>query len=232
MPQPEEIRNRFNEIIGEPPRWIIRGGLAAVLIVWFMVIAFSMNLPVPDGVNSPVKIVPDVHPGFIINHVDSAVMTAARVSNHTPVHKAQELFIMNGRGKQVITSPKTGYISFEQYNSPGHVFRKGDTIATVIDPQPTFYGYTQLSTDQGKTVRKGDEVNISLLGYPEAEYGYLTGTVNEVLDKENGEKCYIQIKIPGKLTTTFNKKIPVNAVIIGRSHFVFKGKSIFHHLNI
>lgn len=232
MPQlVHEIRNRFNDIIGEPPGWIIQGGATVILIVWLMVIGISIKLPVSEVASSSIEIIPDVHTMVIINTVDSAFITFSKVSNHDRVNKGEVLFNLKSKKNQVMRSPKSGYISFERYHSSEQILMKGDTIATITEPQSVFYGYTKLSKEQGKSIHKGDEVNISILGYPATEYGYLVGTVNEVLDKEYGQKCYIQIKIPGKLITTFNKAISVNAIITGRSNFVLQGNNIFRHLN-
>jgi len=231
MPQPtQEVRNRFNDIIGEPPRWIIQGGIAAILIVWLMLIVFCVNMPVPEAASSVIYIIPDPNRAVITSTIDSAIIKHRNVNNRDHVDKQQQLFTIEGKSTKVLSSPKEGYISFQNYNNPGQWLSKGDTIATIIQLQSILYGYTSINTEQGKAISKGDQVNISVYGYSPSEYGYLPGTVKEILDKD-GRTCEIQITIPGKLVTTFHKTIPLSPIIIGKSSFVFKGKSIFQHLN-
>ncbi|MDN5286015.1 MAG: hypothetical protein JWR38_2289 [Mucilaginibacter sp.] len=232
MPQLTEqpYSNQFNDIIGEPPGWIIRGGVLAVLLVWLVVFLISIALPVPEAAQSAIRIIPDTQAGLIINQEDSVRISLARISNHVRVKKGEDLFVLEGKNRRVIRSPKDGWVLFEQYNSPDSYLKKGDTIATIINPPAYYYGYTQIGADQGKSICKGDNVNISLFGYPPMEYGYIKGTVYEVLLKESGRVCYVQVRIPGSLVTTFHKNIPFNTVMTGQSNFIFKGKSIFQHL--
>jgi HlyD family secretion protein len=108
-----------------------------------------------------------------------------------------------------LISPIDGNITFAGYWSENQNVTAGETVFTVI-PQnkTTFIGKAQLPVARSGKVKKGQQVNIHFLNYPDNEFGMVRGVVSNISLVPVKEHYAVEIALPNGLTTTYKKNLP------------------------
>jgi hypothetical protein len=225
MTEGSNVQSQFNDVIGTPPKWILYGGLSAIVLVWLMLIVIIIGVDKSEFATAGISIIPDDHLALIKCPYDSAYIENAWIGNGKTINEGASLLtIRKGASPHTLKSPKAGVVNFLHYITPGTALNKGDTIAYIVKADKNIYGYSMIDVEKGKSIAIGDLVNISINGCPPSDYGFFKGVVNEILLLDNGRTYGVQIRIESISKTSFNKSIPLRAVYNGKAYFLFKRK--------
>lgn len=125
----------------------------------------------------------------------------------------------------VLKSEIKGKVSFFNYWNNNQTVNQGDLVFTIVPSEDSPY-IAKLKTpiqNSGK-IKIGQNVNIKLQNYPEAEFGMLRGKVENIslVPNNNDEKFYylINVKLPKKLITSYNKTIKFKGEMLGTAEIV------------
>ncbi|SFN91828.1 Multidrug resistance efflux pump [Bizionia echini] len=130
--------------------------------------------------------------------------------------------IHNWEQKYVLKSNIKGKVSFLHFWNANQNVSTGDLVFTIIPTQNLSY-IAKLKTpmqNSGK-LKVGQQVNISVQNYPETEFGFLSGSINQISIIPDNEGFYlIDVKLPNKLITSYNKEIEFKQEMIGKAEII------------
>lgn len=117
--------------------------------------------------------------------------------------------IKNWEMKYVLSSQLNGKVSFLNFWSKNQNVNQGDLVFTIIpNENSSFIAKLKTPAQNLGKVKIGQKVNINLQNYPDYEFGVLKGKVNNISETSDPEGFYIiDVLLPNKLITTYNKEI-------------------------
>ncbi|WP_223033653.1 HlyD family secretion protein [Hanstruepera marina] len=122
----------------------------------------------------------------------------------------------------VLQSEIQGKVSFLNYWSINQTVNQGDLVFTIIPSDNEFY-VAKLKTpvqNSGK-IKVGQQVNIKLENYPDTEFGVLNGRVKNIsLIADSEGFYYIDVELPQKLVTSYNKEIDFKQEMKGSAEII------------
>ena len=108
-----------------------------------------------------------------------------------------------------LISPIDGEITFAGYWSENQNVAVGETIFSIIPTQKTdLLGKAQLPVARSGKVKKGQQVNIHFLNYPDNEFGMVRGIVSNISLVPVNNYYVLEISFPNGLQTTYKKDLP------------------------
>lgn len=120
-----------------------------------------------------------------------------------------KMSIKDWEQKYLFKSNIEGTVSFMKVWNENQTINIGDFVFTIVPKNHSSYICKVKAPilNSGK-VKIGQDVNIRLSGYPDNEYGVLRGTVMNISLVPNNEGFYlIDVQLPNKLVTTYNKEL-------------------------
>ena len=125
--------------------------------------------------------------------------------------------------RYVIRSPIGGAVTLTNFWSKNQQVNAGDIIATVIPEEETeIIGRAMVPVSGVGKVSVGQDVNISLSGYPYMEYGKISGKVRSIspVPDENGYCAYIEL--PEGMVSKYNKYLKYIPEMSGSAEIITK----------
>lgn len=121
-----------------------------------------------------------------------------------------------------LTSSINGKVSFLSFWNKNQTVNTGDLIFTIIPNKGnSFIGKIEAPAANSGKIKKGQKVQIKLLNYPSDEFGELNGRVKSISLTPDEEGNYlINVELPQKLITTYNKTIPFRQEMKGAADIV------------
>ncbi|MEK6153677.1 HlyD family efflux transporter periplasmic adaptor subunit [Flavobacteriaceae bacterium 3-367] len=117
--------------------------------------------------------------------------------------------IKNWELKYVLVSSIAGRVSFLSFRNENQTVNQGDLVFTIVPKgNSAFLGKIKAPARNSGKIKTGQAVNIRLANYPYTEFGMLEGSVQSIsLVPDNEGNYLIDVKLPEKLITTYNKEI-------------------------
>jgi len=134
-----------------------------------------------------------------------------------------------------LRAPIDGKITFSKYWIENQNVSAGEEVFTVVpDSVYNVIGKAMLPITRSGKVKIGQKVNIRLENFPENEYGILRGSVANIslVPVQTGETIYytVEISLPDKLVTTYNKELPYLPNMQGQADIVTDNISLLERL--
>ncbi len=110
----------------------------------------------------------------------------------------------------VLKSDMEGRVSFLNYRNENQTVNAGDVVFIIIPIEESSYiaRIKAPSQNSGK-IKVGQTANIRLENFPDNEFGTLKGKVKHISLLPDKDGLYlIDVELPEKLITTYNKEIP------------------------
>lgn len=114
----------------------------------------------------------------------------------------------------VLVAPIKGQIVFTNYWFKNQNVSTGETIFTIVPQQEgIIIGKAQMPIIRSGKVKVGQKANIRFSNFPDNEYGMVRGIVKNISlvpvnDTQGNEYYSVEIELPEKLKTTYNKRLP------------------------
>jgi multidrug resistance efflux pump len=124
--------------------------------------------------------------------------------------------------RYILTSKMDGKVSFLNYWSENQTVSQGDLVFTIIPKEnSSFIAKLKTPAQNLGKVRVGQTVNIKLQNYPDYEFGVLKGIINNISEISNKDGFYtIDVSLPDKLITSYNKKIVFRQEMRGAAEII------------
>lgn len=136
--------------------------------------------------------------------------------------------------KFVLQSDISGTVSFLDYWAEYQTVNKNDLIFTITpDKNSEFIAKLKTPVRNSGKIKVGQRVILTLLNYPEAEFGSLTGNVKSISSIPDDSGFYlINVSLPEKLITSYNQEIEFKQEMRGNAEIITEDlrliEKIFH----
>lgn len=140
--------------------------------------------------------------------------------------------LKNWESKYVLKSNIDGRVSYLNYWTKNQTVTKGDLVLTIIPLEKSNYlAKIKAPTKNSGKIKIGQTVNIKLENFPDNEFGMLMGVVKHISLLPNKDGFYlIDVDLPKKLITTYNKEIPFKQEMIGTAHIITEDLRLIERL--
>lgn len=136
--------------------------------------------------------------------------------------KLTELAFSEWQKRHVLISTVSGQVNYLNFFTRNQYIEQGEKLISVIPDykKDDYFGIAQMPLLNSGKVKKGQSVNIKLLGFPENEYGVLLATVNEISDVPDENFYLVKLNLNKGLQTSFNKEITFKQNINGNAEII------------
>lgn len=102
-----------------------------------------------------------------------------------------------------------GTVNFHDFWAEHQSVNKGNLVFSIIPKKHSeFIGRLEAPAYNSSKIKIGQNVNLSIMEYPEIEFGYLIGKVKSISLVPNNDGNYlIKVELPNNLITTYNTEI-------------------------
>jgi len=122
----------------------------------------------------------------------------------------------------LLVSPINGTVNLMGIWSNNQNVKSGETIFTIQPKVQTAPIGKALMPVQGSgKVKIGQRANVRLNNFPDQEFGFLEGVVQNISGTPNSDGKYVvEIRFPKGLTTNYNKKLPITRQMEGSAEII------------
>lgn len=122
----------------------------------------------------------------------------------------------------VLKSSIDGEVSFMSFWNENQTVNQGDLVFTIVSKgSNSFIGKIKAPIRNSGKIKIGQTVNIRLSNYPYIEFGILEGTIKSISLVPDIEGYYlIDVALPDKLITTYNKDIEFKQEMRGTAEII------------
>jgi len=124
--------------------------------------------------------------------------------------------------RYVLQSNINGKVSFLNYWNTNQTVNQGDLVFTIIPSEnSSFIAKLKTPAQNSGKIKIGQQVNIKLENYPDAEFGVLNGKVKTISLIPNQDGLYlIDVELPKKLITSYNKELDFKQEMRGTAEII------------
>lgn len=122
----------------------------------------------------------------------------------------------------LMVSPIHGVVNLMGFWSNNQNVQSGETIFTIQpNLQTNPIGKALMPVQGSGKVKVGQRVNVRLNNFPDQEFGYLEGIVQNISSLPNADGQYVvEIRFPNGLTTNYSKKLPIARQMEGTAEII------------
>jgi len=230
MPEPNfELRSlEVREILGRTPPWILRWGIAVILIILLGLVILSTIMAYPDVTQGQIKISTLNPPARIYTKVPATV-DDIYVNNNERVAKG-DIMISFKEGVESIKAPISGLVNFMRPVLNNQQIMADELLFSIIRKKELFVGACEFSISKGGKVKEGQEVFIRLTDYPYAEFGEVLGQVEYVAAAKQTANYQVSVSLMNGLVTNSGHKINFNPGLSGQAIVIQKDRTLFDRI--
>lgn len=173
-----------------------------------------------------------------ISQIREAISTARMTSKGTEINRVkEEMTLLKGviqsfnqlkkaikdwERLYVLKSNINGNVSFLNYWNVNQTVNQGDLVFTIIPSEnSSFVAKLRTPSQNSGKIKVGQKVNIKLENYPDTEFGILNGTVKNIsLIPDSEGLYYVDVELPKKLITSYNKEIDFKQEMRGTAEII------------
>jgi multidrug resistance efflux pump len=173
-----------------------------------------------------------------VSQIREAISTAKKTSRGTEINRTREDIVLlknliqsfnqlkksikDWELRYVLQSKINGKVSFLNYWNKNQTVNQGDLVFTIIPTENlSFIAKLKAPVQNSGKIKIGQSVNIKLQNYPETEFGMFRGTILSISLVPNNDGFYlIDVSLPNKLITSYNKEIAFKQEMRGTAEII------------
>ena len=140
-----------------------------------------------------------------------------------------ELWVEIGKWEltYLFVSPAEGILSYHNLWQENQELKAGDKAFSIVAAQTgNIIGKIKLPASGHGKVGEGQRVNISITGYPQMEYGYLTGKITSVSLLADENMYIASVELPQNLVTSYKKTLAFTGELTGVAEIMTNERSL------
>ncbi|HXJ99163.1 MAG TPA: HlyD family efflux transporter periplasmic adaptor subunit [Gelidibacter sp.] len=173
-----------------------------------------------------------------ISQIREGISNARTISKGTEINRVKEEMVLlknviqsfnqlkkaikDWEQQYVLQTNIDGTVAFLNYYNINQTVTSGDLIFTIIPAESSsFIAKLKTPAQNSGKIKIGQRVNIKLENYPDAEFGVIQGIITNVSLLPNKDGLYfIDVKLPLKLITSYNKEIEFKQEMRGSAEII------------
>ncbi|MDX1672014.1 MAG: HlyD family efflux transporter periplasmic adaptor subunit, partial [Balneolaceae bacterium] len=214
------------EIIGRPPHWLIRGGIAAFLGMLLLLFAAANTIEYPEVIETKIKLKMEGTPATVISEVEG-ILISLNVENGSHVRTGQVLAEMSS-GKDLetlkeITAPRSGTLFYvgiieEEQRITGH-----RELFYIRPENASYYGEITIPESSFGKIEEGQTVLVHFNGYPSQEYGSVKARIDYFPKVMTGEGVFTaKANFSNGLATNYGHQLTPIEGMTGQAEIITK----------
>ncbi|HMG83615.1 MAG TPA: hypothetical protein VK559_11315 [Ferruginibacter sp.] len=222
--------NEVKDILGTPPKWILRWGNLLLLLIMVIIITGTIFVRHPETIEGSIEIVP-VKKMLNVSVPVGATIDTVLVKDGALVDQGDSL-LKYSRANNVysLVAPAMGRISIEQLLYKGALIGR-DSLVINIDPSGQEYIVKGIFPGRSITkIYPGQSIGIDLDNYPKEDFGSLTATVITKPVPDSLGNALILIKLNNNNTTNYDKTLPISTLARGTGYTVISNRRLIRWL--
>jgi multidrug efflux pump subunit AcrA (membrane-fusion protein) len=218
----------IDDVIGEPPHWLIRWGISIFLSILLLVFGLSYFIRYPETINVPFKLV-SANPSVPVSINENALIIKLNKKDGSFVHKNDTLFFWKGANnakQNVFKSPSDGKISFFTPLFDGQRIEKEQFLFFINPSSSNFYAELYVNSSSIGQIKPGQQIRLKLQEYPDFKYGFLNGSVDYISKIKTPNGYYVRATLPQGLRTTKNRPLTFTNGLSGTAEIIINKKRL------
>jgi hypothetical protein len=217
--------NEVKDILGTPPKWILRWGNLLLLLIIIIVMTGSIFIRRPEMIVGNIEIMP-LKKEVGISVPFNTMIDTVLINDGVFVKQGERLLrYRNGNNLCTVMAPIAGYATVTQLLSRNILI---DRDSTIINIDPSNQEYAVKGTFPGTAITKiypGQSLQININNYPKEDFGSLIATVitKPVLDSLGNALITIQLN---NNTTDHGKILPIRTLARGTGYTMVSNKRL------
>lgn len=173
-----------------------------------------------------------------ISQIREGISNASMTSKGTEINRVKEEMVLlknviqsfnqlkksikDWEQQYVLQSKIDGTVSFLNYWNVNQTVNSGDLVFTIIPDKNSFFvAKLKTPTQNSGKIKVGQNVYVKLENFPDVEFGVLKGKVKNISLIPDQEGLYlIDVELPKKLITSYNKEIEFKQEMRGSAEIV------------
>lgn len=173
-----------------------------------------------------------------ISQIREGISNASMTSKGTEINRVKEEMVLlknvmqsfnqlkksikDWEQQYVLQSKIDGTVSFLNYWNVNQTVNSGDLVFTIIPDKNSFFvAKLKTPTQNSGKIKVGQNVYVKLENFPDVEFGVLKGKVKNISLIQDQEGLYlIDVELPEKLITSYNKEIEFKQEMRGSAEIV------------
>lgn len=224
------LNKDLDEIISRSPGWVIQRGISIMGFFFVLVVLSGSLINSPEINVYPCRLLAEYLP-VQFSLKSFATLKKLHVYHGKLVHKGDVLFQWEDSSGQRFTvlSPITGVVQFASY--PIEEIKKPEKrMLLYVQPIDSLFAAFYVDQETTRLLKRGQNAQIAIDGYPETIYGNLSGKVRIWDTVASGAKYFVKVYLVNSLTTDKNKVIPFNSEMHGTISIAVKKRRIISRI--
>lgn len=222
------------QIIGRPPHWLVRGGIAVFLGVTLLVFAAASAIEYPEIVQATLTLRLTEAPQEIAAPREGT-LSELEVESGTAVEQGELLGVIETGAPDApaynLEAPAGGILTYAGVLVEGQQVSAGQTLFQVRPEDATYYGEISIPESSFGKVEQGQTVLARFSGYPSQEYGSLKARIDyfpQVLTQEG--QFVAKVSFPEGLTTNYGRQITPVDGMSGQAEIITKDRKLLERI--
>lgn len=127
--------------------------------------------------------------------------------------------VVTWREKYLFIAPVAGRLAYVSFLENEHYIDSGPLFA-LFPESGILVAKGELPIDGAGKVKEGQLANISLDNYPEAEFGTISGIVQEMSPLPNEDRYRVLIRLPKQLRSSYNEELAFQPFMSGETRII------------
>jgi hypothetical protein len=219
--------NEVKDILGTPPKWILRWGNLLLLLIMLIMVTGSIFIRHPEEITGSIVIIPVKKEVQISVPLHATIDTMLLKDGALVIQGAPLLKYRQANKVYTIVAPETGRLSVEQLLSKNTLIDQ-DSIVINIDPSDQEYRVKGVFAGTAITkIYPGQSLEIAINNYPKEDFGVLKATVVTKPTMDSLGNAQIAVKLNNNTTTSFGKILPIKTLTKGTGYTIISNKRLF-----
>lgn len=217
--------NEVKDILGTPPKWILRWGNLLLLLIIIVVMTGSIFIRRPEMIVGNVEIIP-LKKEIRISVPFNTMIDTVLINDGVFVKQGESLLrYRNGNRLCTVIAPVTGYATITQLLSKNILI---DRDSTIINIDPSNQEYIVKGIFPGTAITKiypGQPLQITINNYPKEDFGSLAAVVITKPVPDSLGNALITIRLNNN-TTDYGKILPIQTLARGTGYTMISNKRL------
>lgn len=168
---------------------------------------------------------------IINNHISQAAKEQELMELDRQINQQKSVFLQElnalksaideWKSNYLISAPLSGKIIYASILQEKQTLQTGQELFYIQPENTQFFGQLRVSQRSFGKIKEGQQVLVRFSGYPDQEFGTVTGEINYLSDIPVRDSVFIgKVNFPQGLTTNYGQELPPRNAMMGQAEII------------